>query len=138
MAPHPNDRRSRDETAASCGCAVLLIVLILAVGYRVFIYRGDDEMPVPQVAPTSTTRAPDEAARLGCWSWRHAEDDGPYFSTEELPARMDWALQRAAESSVGDVARAARELQRASEYGTIAEHDAAWDAFKRACATVGE
>jgi hypothetical protein len=127
----------QSQGSAAGGCLLLVIVLVLAVGYRVFIYKGEDE-PRPQAAPTSTTLAPDEAARLGCWSWRHAEDDGPYFSTKELPARMDWAPQQAQKSSVWEVAHAAEELRRAGEYGTTEEHSTAWDAFKRACARVGE
>jgi hypothetical protein len=136
MAAEPKDQASRDS-GVGCGCLLLVILLAALVAYRVFIYEGKDESR-PQAAPTSTTLAPDEATRLGCWSWRHAENDGPYFSTKELPARMHWALQHAQESSVWEVAHAAEELQRAGESGTTEEHSTAWDAFKRACARVGE
>lgn len=134
MAPQPN---SQEPQGSALGCLLLLIILI-GVPYVIRAMATTDDKPDPEAAPTSTTLQPDDAARLGCWSWRHAFDDGPYLSTKELPARMDWALNQAQESSVWEVAHAAEELQRAAHSGTTEEHGAAWEAFKRACATVGE
>jgi hypothetical protein len=107
---------------------------VFVLGYRVFIYEGRDE-PRPQAAPTATTLAADEAAKSGCYWWRNYLHGGPFFGTDELSARIDYAIGRAQESSVWAVGDAAKQYDQAS---TTPELDAASDALDRACASVGE
>jgi hypothetical protein len=108
--------------------------LVVAIGYRAFIFNGEEEPP-SQVAPTSTTLAPDEAASSGCYWWRNYLEGGPFFGKDELSARIDYAISRAQESSVWAVAHAAEQYDQAS---TMQDLDAASDALGQACAMVGE
>jgi hypothetical protein len=134
MAKQPRDGESQ---ASSCGCLLLVIVLLLAVGYRVFIYEGEDE-PRPQAAPTSTTLAPDEAARMGCFLWWEA-DDPSILTTEEGAARRARALEWAAKSSVVSIAIAAYKAQVAYERDPpFEEFSSALHDFEAACESVGE
>lgn len=133
MARQPEDQASPDGSVG-CGCLLIVILLAVLVGYRVFIYEGEDE-PRPQAAPTSTTLAPDEAARSGCYWWRNYLDGGPFFGNDELSARIEYAVGRAQESSVWTVASAAEQYDQAS---SMQELDTASEALDRACAMVGE
>jgi hypothetical protein len=134
MAAQSKDQQSQ---GSGCGCLLLVVVLVLAVGYRVFIYEGDDKSR-PQAAPTSTTLAADEEARMGCFLWWDA-DDPSILTSDERAARKARALERADRSSVVDVAVAARRAMAAYERDPPFEQfSAALDEFEAACEAVGE
>jgi hypothetical protein len=133
MERQPRDQAPTDN-GVGCGCLLIVILLAVLVGYRVFIYERTDEAR-SQAAPTSTTLAADEAAESGCYWWRNYLDGGPFFGKDELSARIAYAVGRAQESSVWAVAHAAKQYDQAS---TMQEIDAASDAFDRACEMVGE
>jgi hypothetical protein len=112
-------------------------MLVITVGVPMGIWaiaRSGDNPQVP-LTPTSSTLAPDEAARSGCHWWRNYLDGGPFFGKDELSARINYAVTRAQESSVWAVAHAAEQYDQAS---TMQELDAASDAFDEACASVGQ
>jgi hypothetical protein len=121
-----------------CGCLLLVILFLLAIGYRVFIFRGEDAPHSHQAAPTSTTLTIDDSARIGCFEWWQA-DDSSILTTEELEARRAEGLMRAAKSSVGNVAAAARKAQAAYEIDPpFDEFSAAVNEFEAACEAIGE
>jgi hypothetical protein len=124
-------------TGVGCGCLVLVILFLLAIGYRVFIFRGED-VPRSQSAPTSTTLTIDDSARLGCFEWWQA-DDPSILTTEESEARRAEGLMQAAKSSVVNVAAAARKAQDAYESDPpFDEFSAAVNEFEAACEAIGE
>ena len=133
MASGPKEQEPQ-AGGVGCGCLLLVAVVVAAFGYRVFIFKGEEEPP-SQVPPTSTTLALDEAADMACWRWRHLLEGGPFFGKDELSARIDWVMTTAQESSVWTVANAAEQYDQAS---TMQELETASDAFDRACAMVGE
>lgn len=130
MTPPPKDNGDRGWPI---GCLVMVAVLVLPVALRAILARGETE-PSTQVAPTSTTLAPDEAAKTGCYWWRNYLD-GPLFGKDELTARIEYATERAKESSVWAVAHAAEQDDQAS---TMQELDVASDALDEACRSVGQ
>jgi hypothetical protein len=136
MVPRSQVQKSQGA-GVGCGCLFLVIALVFAVGYRVFIFKGD-ETAHPQVAPTSTTVEVDDKARLGCFEWWEA-DDPSILTTEEAEARRAEGLAQAAESSVASVALAARKAQAAYENDPpFEEFSAALHDFEAACEAVGE
>lgn len=125
------------DSSVGGSCLLLVIVLVLAFGYRLFIYESK-EKPRPQAAPTSTTVAADEEARMGCFLWWEA-DDPSILTSEEREARRARALERADRSSVVNVAVAARRVMAAFEHDPpMEEFSAALDAFEAACESAGE
>jgi hypothetical protein len=111
------------------------VAILVGAPLAIRAIASTDDSPHAPVPPTSTTLAPDEAARSGCYWWRNYLDGGPFFGKDELSARIDYAIGRAQESSVWPVAQAAEQYDQAS---TMQELEAASDALDRACAIVGQ
>ena len=80
----------------------------------------------------------DDNARLGCFEWWQA-DDPSILTTDESEARRVEGLVQAAESSVVNVAAAARKAQAAYESDPpFEEFSAAVHEFEAACEAIGE
>jgi hypothetical protein len=131
MTPEPKDR---EKSARGIGCLLSVVILVGAL-LAIRVVAATDDEPRAPVTPTSTTMAPDEAARSGCYWWRNYLRGGPFFGSDELSARLEYAVDRAQESAVWEVAQAARRYDEAT---TMQELDATSDALDRACATVGQ
>jgi hypothetical protein len=118
-------------------CLLLVIILVVALGYRLFVHESKKELR-PQAASTSTTVEADKEARMGCFLWWEANDPS-ILTSEEREARRARALERADRSSVVNVAVAARGAMAAFENDPpMEEFSAALDAFEAACESVGE
>jgi hypothetical protein len=135
MATQPKSHGFRDA------CIGPLLMLVLAIGVPLAIgtiVPSDDPETAQQAAPTSTTLAADEDARMGCYLWFEAHDPS-ILTPEEQQAREARALERAANSAAASVAITAQNLQATYENDPPFEQfSAALHDFEAACEAVGE